>query len=149
MTNPFEVLGLDPATPLDEIVRHAGQQRQRAADEERVAAIRQAVQALTGPPDERLLHELLTHPAPQYHWPALEAFVSAFRRLPQTGEETPQPCPPLDLDEVKTLLRPLASEELTPPLLPFEPLGDDEDAEEIRRQTVEGIWQTLPFHPEA
>jgi hypothetical protein len=80
--NPFEVLRLDPATPTDEIVRAAAQLRQRASDEATVAAIREAVQALTGSAEVRRLHELLTHPAPRYHWLAVEQLATAFWRSP-------------------------------------------------------------------
>ncbi len=78
--NPFEVLRLDPTASDEEVVRQAGRLRQRAADEAEVAALRQAVQTLTGRPEERRLHQLLTHPRPCYHHPALERFVTAFRR---------------------------------------------------------------------
>jgi hypothetical protein len=143
--NPFEVLRLDPATPADEVVRQAGRLRQRAADEATVAAIRQAVQALTGRPEERLLHELLTHPAPCHAWPALERFAAAFRRPPLPAAEAQAVCPPLDLAEVAALLRPLAAAELDAAPPPFESVAEPEDRVEIVRQTVEGIWQTLPF----
>jgi len=143
--NPFEVLRLDPSTPAEEVVRHAGRLRQRATDEAAVAAIRQAVQALTGRPEERLLHELLTHPAPCHAWPALERLAAAFRRPPLPGSEAPPPCPPPDLVEVAALLRPLAAAELDAPPPPFEPVGEPEDHAEVVRQTVEGVWQTLPF----
>jgi hypothetical protein len=83
--NPFEVLRLDPATPADEIVRAAAQLRQRATDEATVAAIREAVQALTGSAEVRRLHELLTHPAPRYHWSAMEQLAAAFWRSPSLG----------------------------------------------------------------
>jgi hypothetical protein len=86
--NPFEVLRLDPAAPAEEVVRQAGRLRQRATDEAAVAALRQAVQALTGRAEERGLHELLTHPRPRYHWPHLERFAAAFRRPPAAAEET-------------------------------------------------------------
>jgi hypothetical protein len=88
--NPFEVLRLDPATPTDEIVRAAARLRQRATDESTVAAIRQAVQALTGPADQRRLYELLTHPSPRYDWPAVEEFAAAFWRSPCPDEATSQ-----------------------------------------------------------
>jgi hypothetical protein len=87
--NPFEVLRLDPGTPTEEIVRAAGRLRQRAADEAAVAAIRQAVQALTGTDAERCLHALRTHPAPRYDWPAVEQFMAAFRRRPMPVEGPP------------------------------------------------------------
>jgi hypothetical protein len=149
MSNPFEVLKLDPGTPPEEVVRHAGRLRQRAADEAAVAAVRQAVQALTGRPEERLLHELLTHPRPCYRWPALEQFAAAFRRPPPPASAERQPCPPPDLDELAALLRPLAAEELDAPPLPFDPLDAPEPADEVRRQTVEALWQALPFDPRA
>ena len=143
--NPFEVLRLDPTTPADEVVRHAGRLRQRATDEAAVAAIRQAVQALTGRPEERLLHELLTHPAPCHQWPALERFSATFRRPPLPQGQEPPACPPPDLAEVAALLRPLAAAELDAPPPAFETVGEVEDRTEIVRQTVEGIWQALPF----
>lgn len=143
--NPFEVLRLDPLAPADEVVAHAGRLRQRATDEATVTAIRQAVQALTGRPEERLLHELLTHPAPCHRWPALERFAAAFRRPPLPAGEAPPACPPPDLAEVAALLRPLAAAELDAPPLPFELVGQPEDRAEVVRQTVEGVWQTLPF----
>ncbi|HZT80301.1 MAG TPA: hypothetical protein VFA26_08770 [Gemmataceae bacterium] len=143
--NPFEVLRLDPTTPAEEVVRAAGRLRQRAADEEAVAAVRQAVQALTGRPDERRLHELLTHPGPCYHWPAAERFVAAYRRPPQPESPTPPGCPPPDLEEMAALLRPLAAEELEPAALPFETTDATEPAGEVRRQVVEALWQYLLF----
>jgi hypothetical protein len=143
--NPFEVLRLDPATPAEEVVRHAGRLRQRATDEAAVTAVRQAVQALTGPPEERRLHELLTHPAPCHAWPALERFAAAFRRPPLPSGEAPPACPPPDLGEVAALLRPLAAAELDAPPPPFETVAEPDDRTEIVRQTVEGVWQTLPF----
>jgi hypothetical protein len=86
-TNPFEFLQLDPSTPTDEIVRAAARLRQRATDEEGVAAIREAVQALTGSADERRLHELLTHPAPRFHWPAIEQLAAKYWRRPDLRKE--------------------------------------------------------------
>jgi hypothetical protein len=85
--NPFEVLRLDPTTPADEIVRAAARLRQRATDETTIAAIRQAVQALTGPADQRRLHELFTHPSPRYDWPAVDEFATAFWRSPCAEKE--------------------------------------------------------------
>jgi hypothetical protein len=91
--NPFEVLRLDPATPPDEVVRAAALLRQRAADEQTVAAIRQAVQALTASAEERRLCELLTHAQPRYDWPALQELARAYRRAPAG---TP---PPVDIEQ--------------------------------------------------
>ena len=80
--NPFEVLRIDPATPTEEIVRAAGKLRQLATDERTTSEIRRAVQALTGSPRERRLHELSTHPSPCYDWPAIEQFAAEFWRAP-------------------------------------------------------------------
>jgi hypothetical protein len=80
--NPFEVLRLDPATPVEEVVRAAARLRQQATDDTAVAAIRRAVQTLTGSRQERRLHELLTHASPCYHWPAIEQLAAAFWRSP-------------------------------------------------------------------
>jgi hypothetical protein len=95
--NPFEVLRLDPATPTEEIVRAAARLRQRATDDVAVAAVRQAVQALTGDAAERRLYELMTHPAPRYHWPAVEQFAAAFWRSPCPEA---RPSAELDLNEL-------------------------------------------------
>jgi hypothetical protein len=83
--NPFEVLCLAPAATEEEIVRQAGRLRQRAADEAEIAAIRQAVQALCGRPEDRARFAEFTHPNPCYQWPALDRFVAAFRRPPAPG----------------------------------------------------------------
>jgi hypothetical protein len=134
--NPFEVLRLDPATPLEEVVRQAGRLRQRAAGEDAVAAIRQAVQALTGPAEERTLRALLTHPRPCYAWPGLDRFVAAFRRLlpsavPQEAE------PRLNLADIAALLRSQELPDGTAPLL----------SEEVERQVVEVLWRCLLAGP--
>jgi hypothetical protein len=141
--NPYEVLRLDPSATEEEIVRQAGRLRQRSTPEE-LAAIRQATQALTGRAEERLLHVLLTHPKPCYAQPALDRFAAAFRRAPQTPVNT-SPCPPLDLQEFAQLLEGLLADELefTPP--PFDPLSATDDAEEIDRQAVEAMWQSLLY----
>jgi hypothetical protein len=141
--NPYEVLRLDPSATEEEIVRQAGRLRQRSTPEE-LAAIRQATQALTGRPEERILHALLTHPNPHYTQPALDRFAVAFRRAPQTPPFT-APCPPLDLHEFARLLEGLLADELefTPP--PFDPLPATDDAEEIDRQSAEALWQSLLY----
>jgi hypothetical protein len=143
--NPFEVLRLDPSASDEEVVRQAGRLRQRAADETAVAAIRQAVQALTGRPQERLLHVLLAHPAPCHLWPTLERFTAAFRRPPMPTVRTPPSCPAPDPADVLALLRPLAAAELDVHSPPFEQVGEPDDTAEIVKQTIEGVWQTLPF----
>ena len=153
--NPFEVLRLDPAAPEEEIVRRAGQLRQRAADEASLTALRQAVQALTGRPEERMLHALLTPPRPDYSWPALDRLASAFRLPPLAASfPTESPAePPLsaeeDLREFAALLLPLVIAELTPSPLSFTLPPIEETPEEIARETAEGLWQLLPFEPPA
>jgi hypothetical protein len=126
--NPFEVLRLDPAAGPEEVVRQAGRLRQRAADENAVAAVRQAVQALTGPAEERTLHALLTHPKPCYNLAALDRFVAAFRRLPPAAPEAAAERP-LDLADVAALL------------------GSPEGNEEALRQAVEALWRCLLAEP--
>src|SRR5262249_20222821 len=59
--NPFDVLKLDPTSTDEEIVRQAARLKQRSTTDAELAAIHQAVQALTGKPEERRLHELLAH----------------------------------------------------------------------------------------
>jgi hypothetical protein len=144
--NPFEVLRLDPTASEEEIVGQAGRLRQRAADEADLTALRQAVQALTGAADDRLLHALLTHPRPGHAAPALDRLVAAFRRVPAaTG--TPVPCPPPDLAEVAALLQPAVAEELDTPALPFDPVPATEPPDEVHRQSDEALWQALPGDP--
>jgi hypothetical protein len=147
--NPFEVLKLDPMATEAEIVRQGGVMRQRAAGEEAQTAVRQAVQALTGRAEDRQLFALLTHAGPAHQWPALERLAAAFRH-PPTGEQTaPVETPPLDLAEVAALLRPLLIQDLVDEPLPFELTPIDETPEEILKQTIEGVWQILPFEPGA
>jgi hypothetical protein len=122
--NPFEVLRLDPAAGPEEAVRQAGRLRQRAPDEDAVAAIREAVQALTGAPEERTLHALLTHPRPCYTWPALDRFVAAFRRLPPPAAEA-------------------AAERSLDPADIAALLGSPEASEEA----VEALWRCLLAEP--
>jgi hypothetical protein len=146
--NPFEVLRLDPSATEEEIVRQAGRLRQRATDEVTRNAIRQAVQALTGRAEDRLLHALLTHPAPCYQSPVLERFVAAFRRPPTTAGDAPA-CPALDVKELEDLIKEKWAEELELSPLPFEAIAAGEDADEIRWQTAEVLWQSLLFDARA
>jgi hypothetical protein len=139
--NPFERLQLDPAGTEEEVVRAAALLRRRAADEAALNAVRQAVQALTAHPEERLLHALLAHPQPAYRWPALERLAAAFRR-PPAGEAPPGP--PLDMSEFTDLLLAVVAQELEPAALPLEAPGEGESAEEVRRQAAEALWQGLP-----
>jgi hypothetical protein len=146
--NPFEVLRLDPSATEEEIVRQAGRLRQRAANEATQNALRQAVQALTARAEDRRLFALLTHPAPRPSEPALERFVAAFRR-PLTPSRSAEPCPVLDIEEFKTILYAFDIAELELPTLTFEPLASDETPDEIERQTMEAMWQNMPFDPGA
>lgn len=147
MTNPFEVLKLGPKASAEEILQQAGRLCQRVVEETAVNEIRRAAQRLTGTSEERQLHELLTHPDPCYQWPTLESFVATHRRPP--GPTTPTSghadCAPLDLEEVAHIMRPLVAEALDAAPLSFEAVDVSDDVEEIRRQTLEGLWQTLPF----
>jgi hypothetical protein len=139
---PFEVLRLDPNTSAEQVVQQAGALRQRSADEDEIAAIRVAVQRLTSRPEERSLHELFTHPHPRYHLPSVDTFQDAFRRLPATAVEQ-VPCPPLDLSEFALLMRTMAAQEWQTPPCPLEILPATESPEEIQRQSIEVLWQSL------
>jgi hypothetical protein len=142
--NPFEVLRLGPSATEEEITLQAGRLRRRAIDEATLNAIRQAVQALTAGAEDRLRFALLTHAAPCHHWPALDRFKATFRRAP-VAATAPASCPLLDMEEFADLLKRMAAEELelTPPS--FEPIAEDETAEEVSRQTAEALWQSLLF----
>ncbi len=146
MTNPFEILRLDPSATEEEIVRQAGRLRQRATDEPTRNAIRQAVQALTASAEDRQLWALLTHSGPCHHWPALERFIAAFRRPPAANAST-QPPPSLDKEEFADIICRLIAEELELPPLPFESIPSGETPCEIERQTAEALWQSLLFDP--
>jgi hypothetical protein len=145
-TNPFELLGLDPTASEEDVVRHAGRLRQRAANEAAHNAIRQAVQALTASAAARQLHALLAHPRPAHQAPALDGFAAAFRRAP-VSSHPPPPCPPLDLAELTAILKALAAQELELPAMEFESLAAADSPEEIQQQTAEALWQSLLFDP--
>jgi hypothetical protein len=137
--NPFEVLRLDPSADNEQVVAQAGRLRQRAAGEEEVNAIRQAVQALTGPAEERFLHQMLTHPRPGYEWPALDRFRAAFRRAPApaAGEAPPH------ADKVALLLRTFLGGEAHPAGPETFPLGNGLQAEEADSEGKEAAWRRL------
>src|SRR5260370_38957376 len=109
--NPFEALRLDPSASEEDVVKQAARLRQRAADEAELTAVRQAVQALTGRPEDRLLHALLTHPRPGHAAPALERFAAAYRRAPAPSGEPPA-APGLGLKEFADLLQAIVAEEM-------------------------------------
>ncbi len=119
-----------------------------ATDEASLGAIRQAAMALTGNPEEKLLHALMTHPRPAGASETLEQFAAAFRRAP-TATVPPLSCPELDRDEFLRLLLSAAAEELELPPAPFEMIGGVDDADELRRQWAEALWQSLLFDPRA
>ena len=145
--NPFEVLRLDPTATDEEVVRQAGRLRQRAADEAALSALRQAVQALTGRPEERLLHAVLTHPRPGYAAPALERLAAAYRRPP--ASTAPAAAPPFDAAEFLALLCRQAAAGLETPPAPLEDVGGDDDADEVRRQAAEALWLSLLYDSRA
>jgi hypothetical protein len=138
--NPFEVLHLDPSAGEEEIVRQGGLLRQRAADEETLTGIRQAVQALTADPQQRQLLALLTHPRPEYRSPVLERLAGAFRRAPApTGVAAPD----LDLDEFMSQVIEQVVKELESPPTAFEPVTAAADQAEIGRLLAEALWQSM------
>jgi hypothetical protein len=141
--NPFEMLRLDPTASNEEVVAQAARLRLRVADEQEWTAIRQAVQALSGPAADRFLEQMLTHPDPCYRWSHLERFRAAFRRLPAGASRAMEAIPGLDLAEVAGLLRPLLAGLWDTPPLPFHPVDETEPAGEIDRQNVEARWQCL------
>jgi hypothetical protein len=147
-SNPFEVLALDPTATEEQVVKQAGRLRQRCTDEATLTAIRQAVQALTGRAEDRMLQALLAHPQPTYAWPALDRFAGAHRRAPAPTSPA-APSPPLDLSEFASLLRAQLAQELELAPQPFEPLPTGEDAADIRRQAAEALWQSLVCDPRA
>ena len=127
MTNPFEVLRLDPTASEEDVVRQAERLRQRTTDEAARGVIRQAAKALTGNAEERQLQALLTHPRPAGESKELDRFVAAFRRAPaETALD--EPCP--------------AIEEL-------DPAAAAATAAEAERQRAEALWQSLLFDPRA
>jgi hypothetical protein len=140
--NPFELLQLPPTAGEEEAVRQGARLAQRAPDESARNAIRQAVRQLTGAAEERALHALLTHPRPEHGNADLERFLAAHRRGP-AAEAHPQPCPSLDLEEVRALLRQVLAAEIEPPAMALEPVIADDPPEEIARQTAEALWQSL------
>jgi hypothetical protein len=141
-TNPFEALRLAPSATEEEIVAQAERLRQRSADEAELAAVRQAVQALTGRAEERLRHSLLTHPRPAWSAPALERFAAAFRRPPAAAEAPP---PPFDAADLLRLLAALAADELDTPPAPFDAVPLEDGPDEIRRQADEALWQSFLY----
>jgi hypothetical protein len=141
--NPFEVLRLDPTTPNEEVVRVAGRLRQLATDQAAVAAIRQAVQALTGNEEERRLHELRTHARPCYHWPRVDQFIAEFRRPPQPVEGTAPTQSPSDLDELAGLLAPLIAKGLEVSKPTDEPATTPKSQEDLRREIIQACWRNL------
>jgi hypothetical protein len=146
--NPFEVLALDPTASEEHVVEQAARLRQRSPDEAALTAIRQAVQALTGRPEDRLLHAVLAHPQPVYVWPALDKFSNTYRRAPEPTTK-PVTCPALDRAEFLSLLRVQLANELELSALQFEALPTAVDENEIEREAAEALWQSLVCDPRA
>ena len=148
--NPFEVLKLDPNATEEEIVQQAGRLRQQTTNEQELTAIRQAVQALTSGDEERALLRLFTHPQPDHDGSAVENLANAFRRPPQASASQDVPeCSALDLEALAEIMKPFVVRELRPEKLPLEPAAIEETPKEIERQTIEAMWQALPFDPRA
>ena len=143
--NPFEVLRLAPTAGPEEAVRQGARLARQTTSEADRNAIRQAVRQLTGTDEERALHALLTHPAPEYTSPLLEQFLAAFRQSPPTTAE--RPVPVLDREEFRGLLLAALAAQMPPPVLPLEPIELGEPADEIARQTAEALWQSLIAQP--
>lgn len=147
--NPFEILRLDPTASEAEIIQQAGRLRQRVTDDNELTLIRQAVQELTSSKEKRQLWALLTPPNPCHDLSAIDQLANAHRRAVETGTDAEvKPFPDLDMDELTALLRPILIRELQMEKEPLEMPPIDETLEEIDHQTVEGLWQELPFSPE-
>lgn len=148
MSNPYEVLQLNPSATEAEIIEQAGKLRQRSTDEETLTAIRQAVQQLTGSHEEREIHALLSHPEPMYRWPAIERLMNAHRRPPTSTSEEQHTGPSLDMDEILTLVKQLLAEEMR--LLPINYIQPriDELPEEIDQQTIHALCRALLYDPQ-
>jgi hypothetical protein len=108
---------------------------------------------LTGKPEERILHALLTHPQPEYASAAIERFIAAYRRAPAAsgpaGSGSAPPEVPFDSEEFYRLLLAQLIEDLEPPAEPFEAVPRTEDPAEIRKQLAEALWQSLLHDPRA
>ncbi len=85
----------------------------------------------------------MTHPRPGYAAPALERLAAAHRRPPAPAGAAE--APPFDAAEFLALLAAQASAGLETPPAPFEDVGGDDDAEEVRRQAAEALWQSLIY----
>jgi hypothetical protein len=133
--NPFEVLRLDPAAGNEEVVARAARLRQQATAEPEVTALRQAVQALTGPTEERFLQAMLTHPRPCYLWADLDRLRAAFRRPPGQVEATLSPCPAFDWTEFASLLQQAAGE-------PGDPAHLSVSEEKVTSRGGEESWES-------
>jgi hypothetical protein len=141
--NPFEVLCLDPAAGNEEVVARAGRLRQQATGEPEVTALRQAVQALTGPAAERFLQAMLTHPRPCYLWPDLDRLRAVFRRPPGPAEVALSPCPAFDWTEFALLLQQAAGEPGDPAHLALPEEQETPGGREGSWETAVARWQDL------
>lgn len=146
--NPFEILEVGPAATDDDVVKRAGEKRQRATTAAELAEVRRAVQALTASAKDRCLLSLLAHPRPAYNAPALVRLAQIYRSSPLPASSNPA-CPAIDLAEFADLAAVRMAAELEPPQLPFAPVGSEEEPAEVRRQSAEAIWEGLIFDTRA
>lgn len=145
MSNPYEVLQLDPSATEAEIIEQAGKLRQRSTEEKTLTAVRQAVQQLTASSEQREVLALLSHPQPMYRWPAMERLLNANRRVPSSTSDEEKTSPPLDMDLIAKMLRALLAEELRPTALNYVQPRIDELPQEIDQQTINALCQALLY----
>ena len=151
MTNPFEVLRLDPAASEENIVRQAERLRQRTTDETVLGAIRQAAMALTSSQEQRQPARAADTSATRCRLPS-GVGSPVRRRFPSAPAATAPalPCPELDRAEFLRLLLNAAAEELDPPPTAFEPIVAVADhADDRSRPWTPAVWQSLLFDPRA
>jgi hypothetical protein len=55
----------------------------------------------------------------------------------------------MDMDEFRRLVLAAAADELDLTPAPFDAVADNDDADELRRQWAEALWQSLLFDPRA
>jgi hypothetical protein len=76
----------------------------------------------------------------------LERLAAAYRRPPASAGAA---AAPFDAAEFLALLANQAASGPEVPPAPFEDVGGDEDAEEIRRQAAEALWLSLLYDARA
>lgn len=139
--NPFEVLRLDPTTPVEEALRHADRLIKETADEPLKARLKQASQQLSISPERAALAALLSPPRPGYNAAVLTEFVKAHGSPPEGSPVSARPR--LDEAEFRQRLLEAMAGELQPGTAELEALPIVESGAEIARQTAEAMWQAL------